>query len=200
MKITDRLRHTGVGGKIIVTVTIWSCACHERRRVSTAADHLLLVTAIDARQLGSPPGRFALQKILRLPTNWRLVGSQRPLWRLWGKDKTLTFAGNPTTLPRLSGPHYLVATSTKLSRLTKKSWETGLNSVGRIRLPLVDPGEHGNDSLGSIQNREFNHLETKRRLLYLKTQSVTRSKHFFISVIKTNQLCWVGHKSLSVLR
>jgi len=32
----------------------------------------------------------------------------------------------------------------------------------------------------------FNHLKTKRRLLYLKTQSVPRSEHL-ISVIKTNQ-------------
>jgi hypothetical protein len=32
----------------------------------------------------------------------------------------------------------------------------------------------------------FNHLNTKRRLLYSKTQFVPRSKHF-ISVIKTNQ-------------
>jgi hypothetical protein len=32
----------------------------------------------------------------------------------------------------------------------------------------------------------INHLKVKRRLLYLKTQSVPRSKHF-ISVIKTNQ-------------
>ena len=33
----------------------------------------------------------------------------------------------------------------------------------------------------------INPLNTKRRPLYLKTQSVPRSKHFFISVIKTNQ-------------
>ena len=33
---------------------------------------------------------------------------------------------------------------------------------------------------------QFNPLNTKRRLLYLKTQFVPRSKHF-ISVIKTNQ-------------
>ena len=33
---------------------------------------------------------------------------------------------------------------------------------------------------------EINTLQTKRRLLYLKTQSVPRSKHF-VSVIKTNQ-------------
>ena len=32
----------------------------------------------------------------------------------------------------------------------------------------------------------INHLRTKRRLLYLKTQVVPRSKHL-ISVIKTNQ-------------
>ena len=34
--------------------------------------------------------------------------------------------------------------------------------------------------------RYFNPLKTKRRLLYLKTKFVPRSKHF-ISVIKTNQ-------------
>ena len=32
----------------------------------------------------------------------------------------------------------------------------------------------------------FNYLKTKRRVFYLKTQSVPRSKHF-VSVIKTNQ-------------
>jgi len=45
----------------------------------------------------------------------------------------------------------------------------------------------------------LNHLETKRRLLYLKIRFVPRSKHF-ISVIKTNQLCCMEHKSLFVLR
>ena len=33
----------------------------------------------------------------------------------------------------------------------------------------------------------FNPLKTKRRPLYLKTQSVPRCKHFSICVIKTNQ-------------
>jgi len=33
---------------------------------------------------------------------------------------------------------------------------------------------------------QINHLQTKRRLLYLKTQFLPRSKQF-ISVIKTNQ-------------
>ena len=39
--------------------------------------------------------------------------------------------------------------------------------------------------------RLFNHLKMKRRLLYLKTQSVPRSKHS-ISVIKTNQFMLYG--------
>jgi hypothetical protein len=33
----------------------------------------------------------------------------------------------------------------------------------------------------------FNPLKTKRRLLYLKTQSVPRCKHFSSQLIKTNQ-------------
>jgi len=40
----------------------------------------------------------------------------------------------------------------------------------------------------------FNLLKTKRRLLYLKTQSVPRCKHF------SSQLCCKWHKSLFVLR
>jgi len=39
----------------------------------------------------------------------------------------------------------------------------------------------------------INPLQTKRRPLYLKTQSVPRSKHF-ISVIKTNQFTLYGTK------
>ena len=38
----------------------------------------------------------------------------------------------------------------------------------------------------SVKDGTFNSLKTKRRLLYLKTQFVPRSKHF-ISVIKTDQ-------------
>jgi hypothetical protein len=36
----------------------------------------------------------------------------------------------------------------------------------------------------------LNPLKTKHSLLYLKTQFVPRSKHFFISVIKTNQFVY----------
>ena len=39
---------------------------------------------------------------------------------------------------------------------------------------------------GYVIHQQFNLLNTKLRLLYLKTQFVPRSKHF-ISVIKTNQ-------------
>jgi hypothetical protein len=45
---------------------------------STAVEKLLLASGIDVQRLGSPPGRFALQKILRFPTNWTLVGFQSP--------------------------------------------------------------------------------------------------------------------------
>jgi len=38
----------------------------------------------------------------------------------------------------------------------------------------------------------FNPLKTKLIPLYLKTQSVSRSKHFFILVIKTNQFMLYG--------
>ena len=56
--------------------------------------------------------------------------------------------------------------------------------------------KHGNDEnengcahlLSLTKYHEYiNPLNTKRRLLYLKTQFVPCSKHFFISVIKTNQ-------------
>jgi len=47
-------------------------------------------------------------------------------------------------------------------------------------------------SVGSeIHTKQINPLNTKRRPLYLKTQSVPRSKHF-ISVIKTNQFMLYG--------
>jgi hypothetical protein len=45
----------------------------------------------------------------------------------------------------------------------------------------------------------FNPLKAKRRPLYLKTQSVPRSKHFS-SVIKTAKLCCMGQTPLFVLR
>ena len=38
----------------------------------------------------------------------------------------------------------------------------------------------------------INLLKTKHRLFYLKTQFVPRSKHFFVSVIKTNQFMLYG--------
>ena len=41
--------------------------------------------------------------------------------------------------------------------------------------------------LKSLKKLGLNHLKTKRRLLYLKTQSVPLCKKTFISVIKTNQ-------------
>jgi hypothetical protein len=46
----------------------------------------------------------------------------------------------------------------------------------------------------------FNHLTTKRRLLYLKTQSVPRSKNFSSRLQKSISLCCKWHKSLFVLR
>jgi len=46
----------------------------------------------------------------------------------------------------------------------------------------------------------INHLKPKRRLLYLKTQSVLRSKHFSSRLQKPISLCCMGHKSLFVLR
>ena len=46
----------------------------------------------------------------------------------------------------------------------------------------------------------FNPLKTKRRLLYLKTQFVPRSKHFPSRLQKPINLCCKWHKSLFVLR
>jgi len=42
-------------------------------------------------------------------------------------------------------------------------------------------------------------LNTKRRLLYLKTQSVPRCKHFSSRLQKPISLCYMGKKSLFVL-
>jgi hypothetical protein len=46
----------------------------------------------------------------------------------------------------------------------------------------------------------FNPLKTKRRLLYLKTQSVPRCKHFSSRLYNPISLCCKWHKSLFVLR
>ena len=46
----------------------------------------------------------------------------------------------------------------------------------------------------------INLLKTKRRLLYLKTQFVPRSKHFSSRLSKPIRLCCKWHKSLFVLR
>jgi hypothetical protein len=43
-------------------------------------------------------------------------------------------------------------------------------------------------------------LKTKRRQLYLKTQSVPRCKHFSSRLYKPISLCCKWHKSLFVLR
>jgi len=45
---------------------------------------------------------------------------------------------------------------------------------------------YGTKGFKRLTTMYFNPLKTKRRPLYLKTQSVPRCKHF-ISVIKTNQ-------------
>jgi len=45
-----------------------------------------------------------------------------------------------------------------------------------------------------------NPLKTKRRPLYLKTQSVPRCKHFSSRLHKPIGLCCKWHKSLFVLR
>ena len=46
--------------------------------------------------------------------------------------------------------------------------------------------KHSTQSERHVEFLNVNPLKTKRRPLYLKTQFVSRSKHF-ISVIKTNQ-------------
>jgi len=46
----------------------------------------------------------------------------------------------------------------------------------------------------------INHLKTKRRLLYLRIQSVPRCKHFSFRLQKPVSLCCKWHKSLFVLR
>ena len=48
--------------------------------------------------------------------------------------------------------------------------------------------------------RPINPLKTKRRLLYLKTQFVPRSKHFSSRLWKPTSLCCKWHRSLFVLR
>jgi hypothetical protein len=47
---------------------------------------------------------------------------------------------------------------------------------------------------------KLNLLKTKRRLLYLKTQFIPRSKHFSKRKKKPVTLCYMGQKSLFVLR
>ena len=70
-----------------------------------------------------------------------------------------------------------------------------LNKVSFVRdLRFSDqeaPVSLSSETWGHVRNKvpehiNINPLKTKRRLLYLKTQFVPRSKHF-ISVIKTNQ-------------
>ena len=51
-----------------------------------------------------------------------------------------------------------------------------------------------------LRNPDINPLNTKRRLLYLKTQFVPRSKHFSSRLYKPISLCCKWHKSLFVLR
>jgi len=46
----------------------------------------------------------------------------------------------------------------------------------------------------------LNLLKTKRRPLYLKTQSVPRCKHFSFRLQKSISLSYMGHNSLFVLR
>jgi len=52
-----------------------------------------------------------------------------------------------------------------------------------------------------LQNlKQFNPLKTKRRPLYLKTQSVPRCRHFSSRLQKPISLFCKWHKSLFVLR
>ena len=46
----------------------------------------------------------------------------------------------------------------------------------------------------------FNPLQTKLRLIWLKTQFVPRCKHFSSRLEKPIRLCYTGQKSLFVLR
>ena len=61
-------------------------------------------------------------------------------------------------------------------------------------------GEHLAIEWGSSKLCLFNPLNTKRRLLYLKTQFVPRSKHFSSRLQKPISLCCKWYKSLFVLR
>jgi len=54
--------------------------------------------------------------------------------------------------------------------------------------------------LYEMKVEQFNPLKTKRRPLYLKTQSVPRCKHFSSGLEKPVSLCCKWHKSLFVLR
>jgi len=51
-----------------------------------------------------------------------------------------------------------------------------------------------------MNNTPVNHLKTKRRLLYLKTQSVPRCKHFSSRLWKPISLWCKWQKSLFFLR
>ena len=52
----------------------------------------------------------------------------------------------------------------------------------------------------NLDGHIFNHLKTKRRLLYLKTQSVPRCKQFSSRLQKPIRLCCKWHKSRFALR
>jgi len=95
-------------------------------------------------------------------------------------------------LQKWTGQHKPIARISAIRtmhRLGQVSFNTALFMVRPTEILLtvyrLSAGNTSNNR-SHINNGTFNPLKTKRRPLYLKTQSVPRCKHF-ISVIKTNQ-------------
>jgi hypothetical protein len=87
---------------------------------------------------------------------------------------------------------------------TKLQTQTGIGQVSNPLLrDLVERIQEPHDNAQTLlikKNHNFNPLQTKCSLLYLKTQSVPRCKHFSSRLLKPISLCCKWHKSLFVLR
>jgi hypothetical protein len=88
----------------------------------------------------------------------------------------------------------------KLLRSFWMSFVLFVTCVVDNKLHDTKPTKYRNLFIRCLHHITRNPLQTKRRLLYLKTQIIPRSKHFSSWLQKAVSLCYMGQKSLFVLR
>ena len=99
--------------------------------------------------------------------------------------------------------HYTVPVNVTEEQLAKViCWASDMSLVQKVRLCSMYVCRILSENLVSLSfvTSTINPLQTKRRPLYLKTQSVPRCKHFSSRLQNPISLCCKWHKSLFVLK